>query len=81
MTQPQQVPCSLGIQIFNSYKIDFKKTIEIMKSMECGDTFVAMILSWPLTPECKEPYWHIRTTLGADISMDANSGNHTCYRP
>jgi hypothetical protein len=79
-TQPQRITCPLGIRVFDSYEIDFKKAIEIINSMNCGDTFVAMTLSWPLTPECKEPYWHIRTTLGNDISIGANTGKSSCNK-
>ncbi|MDD3042099.1 MAG: hypothetical protein PHW56_04035 [Methanosarcinaceae archaeon] len=80
MTQPVPVPCPLGIQTFDSYEIDFKKAIEILNSMNCGDVFVAMTLSWALTPECTEPYWHIRTTLGSDIAIGANSGKPNCNK-
>ncbi|MDD4749723.1 MAG: hypothetical protein PHD26_07335 [Methanosarcinaceae archaeon] len=78
MTQPSPLPCPLGIQPFDSYEIDFKKAIEILNSINCGDVFVAMTLSWPLTPECTVPYWHIRTTLGNDIVIGANSGKVDC---
>lgn len=80
MTQPVPIHCPLGIKAFDSYKVDFKKAIGIMDTMKCGDTFVAMALSLPLTPECTEPYWHIRTTIGTDISIGANSGKSICNK-
>jgi hypothetical protein len=79
MTQPEPIPCPLGIQPFNLYEVDFRKAIEIMNQMDCGDTFVAMQLSWPLTPECKEPLWHIRTSIGNNIVIGANSGSAGCH--
>ncbi|AKB25425.1 hypothetical protein MSMTP_1956 [Methanosarcina sp. MTP4] len=80
LTQAVPILCPLGIQTFDSYEIDFKKAIEILNTMNCGDVFVAMTLSWPLTPECTEPYWHIRTSLGNDISIGANSGKPNCNK-
>lgn len=79
MTQPVPVPCPLGLRVFDTYEVDFKKAIDIMHSMNCGDTFVDMSLSWPLTPECKEPLWHIRTNLGNQIIIGANSGTSQCH--
>jgi hypothetical protein len=80
MTQPVPVPCPLGVQAFDHYQVDFVKAIEIMHELRCGDTFVAMQLSWPLTPECTEPIWHIRTSIGNDIVIGANSGEPGCHQ-
>ncbi len=74
MTQPEPIFCPLGVRVFDHYEVDFSKAIEIMHGMDCGDTFVTMSLSWPLTPECREPYRHIRTSIGSDIAIGANSG-------
>ena len=80
MTQPEPVPCPLGVQAFDHYEVDFVKAIEIMDLLDCGDTFVAIQLSWPLTLECKEPIWHIRTSIGNDIVVGANSGEPGCHQ-
>lgn len=81
MTQPEPVPCPLGVRAFDHYEVDFARAIAIWhdSGMKCGDTFVAMQLGWPLTPECKEPSWHIRTSVGSDVVVGANSGNPHCY--
>jgi hypothetical protein len=31
-------------------------------------------------PECTEPIWHIRISIGNDIVVGANSGAPGCYR-
>jgi|WetSurMetagenome_2_1015567.scaffolds.fasta_scaffold00706_3 hypothetical protein len=75
MTQPIPIPCPLGIVAFDGYKVTYKDAIAIFKKSNCGDVFVAMSLSWPLThPESKEPFWHIRSNLGFDLVIGANSG-------
>jgi hypothetical protein len=80
MTRAVEVPCPLGIQAFDSYKVDFKEALEKLKGLDCGDKFVAMSLYWPLTPECKEPFWYIRTNLGSQIVVGANSGTKQCHK-
>jgi hypothetical protein len=80
MTLPVEVMCPLGIRTFDSYKVDFKEALKKMKELKCGDKFVALSLYWPLTPECVEPYWHIRTNLGNQIAVGANSGKTECYK-
>ena len=79
-TQAVPVICPRGIRAFDSYEVDFKKAIEILNTINCGNTFVAMSLSWPLVPECKEPYWSIRTSLGNDVVIGANTGKPTCSK-
>lgn len=78
MTQPMPIACPLGLRAFDSYKVDFKEAIKIMGSMDCGDAFVAMNLFFPLTPECTQPFWHIRTTLGNEIVIGADTGKGEC---
>jgi len=80
MTQAVPVVCPLGLRTFDSYDVDFKKAIEILNTMNCGNMFVAMSLSWPLTLTCEEPYWHIRTSIGNDVEIGANSGKATCNK-
>lgn len=79
LTQQQQVPCPLGVRVFDQYRISFSKAIKLMHTSNSGDTFVSMSLSWPLTPTCTEPYWHIRTSIGNDISIGANTGEMTVH--
>ena len=69
MTRRVEVPCPLGIRTFDSYNVSFQEALEKLNGMDCGDKFVALSLYWPLTPECKEPYWYIRTNLGTQISV------------
>jgi len=78
MTQPVPIPCPLGVRVFDKYEIDFSSAIDIMHTMDCGDTFVEMSLSWALVPDCTEPYWHIRTSIGNVIVVGANSGKGEC---
>jgi len=80
LTQPVPILCPLGVQVFDKYDVDFIKAIDIMHSMNCGDTFTEISLSWVLVPECKEPYWHIRTSLGNVIAIGANSGKGNCHK-
>ena len=80
MTRPVEVPCPLGIQPFDSYNVSFQEALEKLNGMDCGDKFVALSLYWPLTPECKEPYWYIRTDLGTQVSVGANSGTAQCHK-
>ena len=67
-----------GLRVFDSYKIDYKKAIDIFNS-KFHEMFVATILAWPLTPECKEPYWYIKTTTGYDVIIGADSGKIYSY--
>lgn len=80
MTKPVQIQCPLGIQVFDSYKIDIEEAIKILNKRDCGDTFVDIKLSWPLVPDCKEPYWHFRLTLGNEVSIGANTGTGSCHK-
>lgn len=75
MTEPQPVACPLGIIAFNGYKVTYDQALKLFQQANCGDHFVAMSLAWPLThPECKEPFWHIRSNLGFDFVVGAISG-------
>ena len=81
MTRPEPIECPLGLVAFNSYNVDFKEAISKIDQLDCGDAFVAMSLSWPLTPACKEPLWHIRMSIGNDIVIGADSGKIDCSSP
>ncbi|HPJ84263.1 MAG TPA: hypothetical protein PLM24_03995 [Methanothrix sp.] len=78
LTEPMEVTCLLGVQSFDSYMVDFEEAIAIMQSMNCGDTFVEMSLSWPPTPEAEEPVWRIKTSSGAEVVISANCGKAKC---
>ncbi len=78
MTHPTPVACPLGIVAFDGYKVTYKDVVAIFKKANCGDSFVAISLAWPLThPETKEPFWHIRSNLGFDLVVGAISGKTT----
>ncbi len=66
------------MRAFDSYALDFEDAIATMKSMRCGSTFVELSLFWPLTPEAEEPEWHIKTDIGNEIVIGANSGSSRC---
>ncbi len=78
MTEAVEVECPLGIRAFDRYMVDFEDAIAVMQSMDCGDTFVKLSLSWPLTPEVEEPLWRITTDLGNEITVGANCGEGVC---
>jgi hypothetical protein len=80
MTQPQPIHCLMGIQVFESIKVDIKEVIDILHKTNCGDTFIAITLSMPLVPECKEPYWYIKLLFGNEVVIGANSGEVHCYK-
>jgi hypothetical protein len=73
-THAQECHCLLGIRAFDSYKVDFKQALEKRNQLNCGDKFVGLKLYWPLAPGCDEPHWYIRTNLGSQIVVGANSG-------
>lgn len=75
MTQPVPVPCPLGIEVFNEYKIDYKKAVEIFHTGKWGERFTSIVLCKPLVhPEAKEPYWYFRSDLGIQVMIGADSG-------
>lgn len=78
MTEPAVVDCPSGVRTFDSYMLDFEEAIAAMKSMRCGGTFVELSLYWPLAPEVEEPEWHIKTDIGNEIVIGANSGKSRC---
>jgi len=78
MTEPVEVDSPLGVRAFDSYMLDYEVAIAAMKSMRCGSTFVELSLYWPLTPEVEEPEWHIKTEIGNEIVIGANSGKSRC---
>lgn len=79
MTCPVQIQCPLGIRIIPSYKIDIEEAIKILNQRDCGNKFVDIKLFWPLVPDCKEPYWHFRLTLGNEVIIGANTGIGGCH--
>ncbi len=74
MTQPVPVQRPLGIAAFTDYKIDYKKAIDIFHTGNWGDKFTDIVLAKPLTPEVTEPYWYIRSYLGIEVVIGANTG-------
>ncbi|NEP60746.1 MAG: hypothetical protein F6K31_27760 [Symploca sp. SIO2G7] len=75
--KPEPVPCPCGIIAIKNYKITYVEAIEIFHSLNCGDTFTGIRLSWPLTLEINEPVWHLDITLGTVI-IGADSGKPIC---
>lgn len=78
MTEPVVVQCPLGVQAFDRYIVDYDDAIAVMQMMDCGDTFVELTLSWPLTPEVEEPQWRIKTSIGTEIVVGAYCGQGGC---
>lgn len=74
MTPPVPITCPFGIRPFDSYKIDFKKAIEIFHQLDCGDAFTKMSLYYVLSPEVKEPHWYIWSVTGCTVVIGADSG-------
>ncbi len=79
MTQPQPIPCPVGLQTFDHYNINFAEAIEMMHQLNCGDSFIQLQLCWPLVhPQLNEPYWYLRTNLGNEIVIGADTGQRDC---
>lgn len=78
MTEPVKVDCPDGVRAFDSYMLDYEDAIAAMKSMRCGSTFVELSLFWPTDSEAEEPEWHIKTDIGNEIVIGANSGSSWC---
>ena len=78
LIKPESVPCPLGIRAIKDYKITYVEAIEIFHSLNCGDTFTGIRLSWPLNLETSEPTWQIDTTFGNTVIIGANSGKPIC---
>lgn len=78
MTEPVEADSPPVVRAFDSYMVDYEGAIAIMKSMRCGGTFVELSLYWPSTPEAEEPEWHIKTEIGNEIIIGANSGKSRC---
>lgn len=75
MTQAESVPCPVGIEIFNSFKIGYREAIQIFHSGNWGDSFSSIILSKPESyPPSNEPFWNILSNLGLQVIIGANSG-------
>lgn len=74
MTEPMPTPCPLGVRAFNAYKIDAAEAIKLFHTVNCGSGFVAMTLYWVLSPSVDEPEWHLRSELGCNVVIGANSG-------
>lgn len=73
-TIPQSVPRPLGIAVFNEYKVDYKRAIEIFHGGNWGDEFASIVLYKPLYPGVEEPYWYFVSNLGAQVIIGADSG-------
>ena len=78
MTQPEPIECPLGIRVINNYEVKFQQAIEKMQQLDCGGAFVKMSLYWVLSPASPNPEWHIRTDIGSEIVINANSGESNC---
>ncbi len=74
ITQPVPVPCPYGIAIFNEYKIDYKKAVDIFLKGNWGDSFTSISLSKPLHPDVEEPYWYFLSNIGVQVMIGADTG-------
>ena len=75
MTQAEPVPCPSGMEVFNEFKIGYKKAIEIFHKGNWGDSFSSLVLCKPSSyPPSNEPYWKILSNLGTQVIIGANSG-------
>ncbi len=74
LTEAEPTECPCGIQVITSVKIDIEKVIEKLSKIT-KSPFTDIELYWPLTPECKEPAWHIKTMSGSYIVIGANTGH------
>jgi len=75
MTEPVPCPCPLGLETFDEYRIDYKEAVRLFHSGNWGNMFTSITLSRPLVhPQTREPFWHIRSNLGIDVVIGANSG-------
>lgn len=79
LTQAKAVPCLIGIRIFKNLGKPFSEIIDIFHKLNCGDMFTTMDLSWAMTPQCTEPYWHLRTNIGTVVAIGAYTGTTQCF--
>lgn len=73
-TIPLPVSKPLGIANFSSYKIDYKRAIEIFHSGKWGYKFASIVLYKPIYAEVEEPYWYFVSNLGNQVIIGADSG-------
>ncbi|NEO46109.1 MAG: hypothetical protein F6K55_19035 [Moorea sp. SIO4A3] len=74
MTPPIEILCPLGIEPIPEYNVKYKEAIDIFHEINCGDGFESIQLSWPVTPQVPEPIWRLRSDLGSDVIIGADSG-------
>ena len=74
VTQAVPVPCPLGLEIINEYKVDYKTAIDIFHRGNWGSQFTSLALSKPLSPQTTEPYWYLMSNLGQNVVIGADSG-------
>ncbi len=74
-TQAVPVPCPVGIEIFDDFKVDYTAAITIFHRGNWGSQFTSMTLSKPLVyPQTTEPYWYMVSNLGQTVIIGADSG-------
>lgn len=75
MTQPVPVKCPLGIEVIDSYKVDYEEAVQIFHKGDWGSQFTSMMLSKPLVyPQAKEAYWYMVSTMGQQVIIGADTG-------
>ncbi len=78
MSYPEPIECPLGIRVINNYEVKFQQAIEKMQQLDCGGAFVGLGLYWVLSPLSTNPEWHIRTDIGSEIVVNANTDEANC---
>ena len=75
MTEPVPVHFPLCLGSFDEYRIEYKEAVKPFPSGNWGSMFTSITLSKPLVhPQAREPFWHMRSNLGIDVVIGANSG-------
>lgn len=74
-TQAVPVPCPVGIEVFNEYKVDYKEAVDIFHKGNWGSGFTTITLCKPLIyPQAPEPLWYFVSDLGVQVVIGADTG-------
>ena len=75
MTPPFKMRPVLGLENFESYKVDYKEAINIFQSGDWGNgfTIIELYQSFVL-PAVKEPFWYFLSNKGFQVIIGANTG-------
>lgn len=74
MSKPTPTPCPVGIAVFGDTKVDYKQAIDIFHKGNWGSKFTSIVISKPLTPSVNDPFWYIKSELGTEVVINANTG-------